>query len=234
MSTRILAIDTATEACSAALMEDCLLLERYVVAPREHTQRILPMVDSLLAEAGIKLKELDALAFSRGPGSFTGVRIGIGIAQGLALGADLPLIGISTLATVAEGAWRQTGVSQILTAINAHMGKVYWAQYQRQAEGKWLGEESETIATPAVLAVLNAHITGCWATAGTGWQIYPTLMSSDNRLQLIPGHTLLPSARDILPLALYLFCRGGAQQAALVQPNYLHNDVMWKKLPGRG
>ncbi|BAE74607.1 tRNA threonylcarbamoyladenosine biosynthesis protein TsaB [Sodalis glossinidius str. 'morsitans'] len=233
MSTRILALDTATEACSAALMlDDDVLLERFTLAPREHTQRILPMVDSLLAEAGMTLKSLDALAFGRGPGSFTGVRIGIGIAQGLALGANLPLIGVSTLAVLAQSAWRQTGVCQVLTAIDARMGEVYWAPYQHQA-GVWLGEEREAVAAPEALASLGASLSGCWATAGTGWQTYPTLFHHEG-LTLVAGHTLLPSARDMLPLALHHYRHGGAQPVALAEPTYLRNEVAWKKLSGRG
>ncbi|RLR18322.1 tRNA (adenosine(37)-N6)-threonylcarbamoyltransferase complex dimerization subunit type 1 TsaB [Sodalis-like symbiont of Bactericera trigonica] len=233
MSTRILALDTATEACSAALMlDDDVLLERFTLAPREHTQRILPMVDSLLVEAGITLKSLDALAFGRGPGSFTGVRIGIGIAQGLALGANLPLIGVSTLAALAEGAWRQTGIGQVLTAIDARMGEVYWAPYQRQA-GMWLGEEHEAVAALEALASLGASLSGCWATAGTGWQTYPTLFHYEG-LTLVAGHALLPSARDMLPLALHHYRHGGAQPVALAEPTYLRKEVAWKKLPGRG
>lgn len=231
MSLSILALDTATEACSAALvLDDELLLERFAIAPREHTQHILPMVDSLLAEAGITLDNLDALAFCRGPGSFTGVRIGIGIAQGLALGADLPLIGVSTLVTLAEGAWRQTGACQVLTAIDARMGEVYWATYRRK-KGLWLGEESEAVAPPASLAALTEDLTGRWATAGTGWQTYPMLLQR-NGLQLLSGETLLPRARDMLPIALHYYRHGGARPVALAEPTYLRNEVA-EKLPGR-
>ncbi|ELL64625.1 hypothetical protein SEE22704_08113, partial [Salmonella enterica subsp. enterica serovar Enteritidis str. 22704] len=93
------------------------------------------MVQEILAASGVSLNEIDALAFGRGPGSFTGVRIGIGIAQGLALGANLPMIGVSTLATMAQGAWRKTGATRVLAAIDARMGEVYWAEYQRDAQG---------------------------------------------------------------------------------------------------
>lgn len=236
MSTRILALDTATEACSAALMlDENNVFERFTLTPREHAQRILPMVDSLLAEAGIALNDLNALAFGRGPGSFTGVRIGIGIAQGLALGADLPLIGVSTLAALAEGAWRQVGVRQVLTAIDAHIGAVYWARYQRQAAGVWLGEDSEAVLTPEALSVQNVDLTGFWAIAGTGWQTYPTLMAliNNDQVQLISGQTLLPSARDMLPLAFHYYRLGGARPVEYAEPSYLRNEVEWKKLPGR-
>ena len=123
MSTRILAIDTATEACSVAVWNQGEIHALFELCPREHTQRILPMVQQVLAESGLALNQLDALAFGRGPGSFTGVRIGIGIAQGLALGADLPMIGVSTLQTMAQGAWRVSGAARVLAAIDARMGK---------------------------------------------------------------------------------------------------------------
>lgn len=120
---RILAIDTATEACSVALWNNGTTFAHFEECPREHTQRILPLVKTILTEGNTALTDLDALAYGRGPGSFTGVRIGIGIAQGLALGADLPMIGVSTLATMAQGAWRMTGATRVLAAIDARMGK---------------------------------------------------------------------------------------------------------------
>ncbi|WP_082800160.1 tRNA (adenosine(37)-N6)-threonylcarbamoyltransferase complex dimerization subunit type 1 TsaB [Candidatus Doolittlea endobia] len=224
---RILAIDTATEACSAALMlNDDVLLERCTFSPREHMLHILPMVDSLLVEAGTTLKSLDALVFGRGPGSFAGIRIGIGIAQGLALGANLPLIGVSTLAALAEGAWRQTGICQVLTAIDARMGEVYWAPYQRKA-GVWLGEECETVASPEAITSLGAMLSGCWATAGTGWQTYPMLLHHAG-LTLVSGNTLLSSARNILPLARQSYQQGSIQPVTLAKPTYLRNTVARK------
>ena len=125
---RILAIDTATEACSAALWNDGNTCAHFELCPREHTQRILPIVQDILTQGGVSLTDLDALAFGRGPGSFTGVRIGIGIAQGLALGAELPMIGVSTLVTMAQGAWRKQGATRVLAAIDARMGEVYWSR----------------------------------------------------------------------------------------------------------
>lgn len=233
MSTRILALDTATEACSAALWINGEISERFDICPREHTQRILPMVDSLLAEAGIGLEQLDALAYGRGPGSFTGVRIGIGIAQGLALGAGLPMIGVSTLAALAQGAWRRCGVCQVLCAIDARMGEVYWAQYRRDEHGGWRGESSEKVIKPQQLALDAIDLAGAWATAGTGWQTYPDLIAQPG-LELIDGQTRLPAAVDMLPLAVLSLEQGGALAVELQAPTYLRNEVTWKKLPGRG
>ncbi|STV39481.1 metal-dependent protease molecular chaperone [Klebsiella pneumoniae subsp. ozaenae] len=136
---RILAIDTATEACSAALWNDGTLSAHFEICPANIPNVSWPLVQEVLTESGTTLSELDALAFGRGPGSFTGVRIGIGIAQGLALGAELPMIGVSTLATMAQGAWRKTGATRVLAAIDARMGEVYWAEYQRDEQGVWHG-----------------------------------------------------------------------------------------------
>lgn len=126
MSAKILAIDTATENCSVALLVNDRVISRSEVAPRDHTKKVLPMVDEVLKEAGLTLQDLDALAFGRGPGSFTGVRIGIGIAQGLAFGAELPMIGVSTLAAMAQASYRLHGATNAAVAIDARMGEVYW------------------------------------------------------------------------------------------------------------
>ncbi len=128
MPTRILALDTATEACSVAVLDGDRVYASFELCARDHTRRILPLVQQLLAVAGLTLHQMDALAFGCGPGSFTGVRIGVGIAQGLALGADLPVIGISTLQTMAQSAWRLQQSEQVLAAIDARMGEVYWAR----------------------------------------------------------------------------------------------------------
>ena len=229
---RILAIDTATEACSVALNNDGTLFAHFELCPREHTQRILPLVKDVLTEGGVALSELDALAFGRGPGSFTGVRIGIGIAQGLALGAELPMIGVSTLATMAEGAWRKSGATHVLAAIDARMGEVYWAEYQRDADGVWHGEETEAVLKPdAVTARLNA-LSGEWATVGTGWQAWPD-MAKDTGLTLTDGGVSLPEAQDMLPIAHHQLSLGHTVAVEHAEPVYLRNEVAWKKLPGR-
>ncbi|WP_145518013.1 tRNA (adenosine(37)-N6)-threonylcarbamoyltransferase complex dimerization subunit type 1 TsaB [Yersinia bercovieri] len=232
MSTRILAIDTATEACSVALWNNGEVQALFELCPREHTQRILPLVQQVLAESGLSLGQLDALAFGRGPGSFTGVRIGIGIGQGLALGADLPMIGVSTLQTMAQGAFRLTAASRVLAAIDARMGEVYWGEFERNAAGDWLGEATEAVMTPEQTLVRAQMLSGRWATVGTGWQTYPELISGSN-VQLTDGQMLLPQAEDMLPLALSLWANGQAVSVENAEPVYLRNEVTWKKLPGR-
>lgn len=228
---RILAIDTATEACSAALWNDGTLSAHFEICPREHTQRILPLVQEVLTESGTTLSELDALAFGRGPGSFTGVRIGIGIARGLALGAELPMIGVSTLATMAQGA-AQTGATRVLAAIDARMGEVYWAEYQRDEQGVWHGEETEAVLKPDAVAERLAQLSGEWATVGTGWQAWPDLAKASG-LTLSSGEIELPAAEDMLPLACYLLAAGKTVAVEKAEPVYLRNEVAWKKLPCR-
>ncbi|MEB5922785.1 MULTISPECIES: tRNA (adenosine(37)-N6)-threonylcarbamoyltransferase complex dimerization subunit type 1 TsaB [Franconibacter] len=229
---RILAIDTATEACSAALWDNGTAYAHFELCPREHTQRILPLVREILNQSGVSLSELSALAFGRGPGSFTGVRIGIGIAQGLALGANLPMIGVSTLATMAQGAWRKTGATRVLAAIDARMGEVYWGEYQRDHEGVWHGEETETVLKPDAVAERLKQLDGEWATVGTGWPAWPSL-AQDSGLSLYDGEMLLPAAEDMLPLACQLFIAGRTVAVENAEPVYLRNEVAWKKLPGR-
>jgi tRNA threonylcarbamoyladenosine biosynthesis protein TsaB len=232
MSLRILAIDTATEACSVALYDGGETRAYFELCPREHTQRILPLVQQILSESGLALKQLDALAFGRGPGSFTGVRIGIGIAQGLALGAALPLLPVSTLLAMAQQAYRLHGAQQVLTAIDARMGEVYWAQYQRLHSGQWTGEQSESVLKPEQLSAQGLQLNGQWFTVGTGWQTYPQLFA-EYQPQLVASDVLLPAAEDMLPLACQAWQQGVRIAPEHAEPVYLRNEVTWKKLPGR-
>ncbi|MBS0855370.1 MULTISPECIES: tRNA (adenosine(37)-N6)-threonylcarbamoyltransferase complex dimerization subunit type 1 TsaB [unclassified Tatumella] len=229
---KLLALDTATEACSAAIFNQQQQDARFEIAPRDHTRRILPLVSELLEGQQLTLTDLDALVFCRGPGSFTGVRIGIGIAQGLALGADLPMIGVSTLATLAEGAWRGQQASRVLTAIDARMGEVYWAEYQRDAQGEWQGSETEQVLSPQQAQQRMQQLSGAWVTAGTGWQTYPQLQQ-EHCLQLTASDAELPCAADMLPLAINQWRKGALSDVAAIEPVYLRNEVTWKKLPGR-
>lgn len=225
---RILALDTATEACSVALLDrdHCYYLSER--CPGEHTQRILPMVDQLLKQRSVCLSQLQAIAFGRGPGSFTGVRVGIGVAQGLGLGANLPLLGVSTLATMAQGAWRVTAVSRVLTAIDARMGEVYWAEYQRDTQGYWQGEATEALLTPEAAAQRLCQLTGEWVTAGSGWQKWPEI-AQNRQLLLRDSGILCPAAQDMLPLAVRLYQQQAAVAVEHSEAVYLRNNVAWQK-----
>lgn len=164
---KLLAVDAATEACSVALLTGDSIYERHVVSPRGHAQRLLNMVDEVTTEAGMTLKSLDAIAFDRGPGSFTGVRVGTSVTQGLAFGADLPVIPVSSLATIAQGVWRETGHTQVLSVIDARMGEVYWGYYiAKEGVMELQGTEHVTKAE----AITPAD--GEWYGAGTGWHAY--------------------------------------------------------------
>ncbi|MBP6121267.1 MULTISPECIES: tRNA (adenosine(37)-N6)-threonylcarbamoyltransferase complex dimerization subunit type 1 TsaB [Providencia] len=231
MSSRILAVDTATEACSVALLCDGEIISRFTISPREHTQKVLPMVEEVLAEAGMKLNQLDALAFGRGPGSFTGVRIGVGISQGLALGANLPMIGVSSLMALAQGAFRIAGQANVLVAIDARMSEIYCAQYQRNEQGFWLGEETEAVLIPDDFKAKFSSLRGQWGCAGTGWEAYPQLLAEQSFIT--DSQVTLPDAQDMLPIALQLWQAGKVIAVEEVEPTYLRNEVTWKKLPGR-
>jgi tRNA threonylcarbamoyladenosine biosynthesis protein TsaB len=232
MSIKILAIDTSTENCSVALVIDDAYFVRREVAPRDHTKKVLPMVDDVLNEAGVALSELDALAFGRGPGSFTGVRIGIGIAQGLAFGADLPMVPISTLAAMAQGSFRLSGAQFVASAIDARMSEVYWARYARLENGDWQGIDDEKVTSPQDVADLSCDDGYRWTQAGTGWQAYPDQLCQ-LKFDTQAGEILYPDAEDIAFLAKFAFAKGDAVTVEQSSPVYLRDKVAWKKLPGR-
>lgn len=225
---KLLAVDTATEACSAALMIGDSVLERFDIAPRAHARLLLPMLDSLLAEAGVKLADLDAIAFGRGPGSFTGVRIAASVVQGLAFGADLPVLPVSTLAALARAALQTTEATHVLAAIDARMDEIYWASYQRDARGEpqAVSEEQVTAAQDLKIAV-DAD----WYGIGTGWAAYESVLRPQFGDQLLGcDGQALPRAAHIAQLAALDFAEGKALSAELALPVYIRNQVA--KRPG--
>lgn len=232
MSAKILALDTATENCSVAVIDGDKTFFRSEVAPRDHTKKILPMVDEVLKEAGLKLADVDALAFGRGPGSFTGVRIGIGIAQGLGFGAELPMIGVSTLKAMAQGSYRVHSAEQVACAIDARMSEVYWGRFERQQDGDWSEVDAECVIPPALLAEEVKGTSGEWTQAGTGWDAYAEELAPLS-LPTKAGEVLYPDARDIAFLAQFEFAKGNTVDAEAASPVYLRDKVAWKKLPGR-
>ncbi|PTT56810.1 tRNA (adenosine(37)-N6)-threonylcarbamoyltransferase complex dimerization subunit type 1 TsaB [Aeromonas sp. HMWF015] len=228
---KILAVDTATEACSAALLVGDKLFSRWEEAPRDHTRKILPMVQAVLDDAGISLSDLDAIAFGRGPGSFTGVRIGIGVAQGLAFGAGVPLIGISTLAAMAQGAYRLDGAEQVLTAIDARMNEVYFGRYEL-IDGRMQLVGDEVVSEPVALVDVRGKLAGRVTCVGTGFETYGETLSGLAD-ELAESQVRFPAAEDMLPLARAAWLAGEAVPVEQATPVYLRDKVTWKKLPGR-
>lgn len=222
---RLLALDTATEACSAALLLDGTLRERYEVIGRGHADRLLPMADELLRDAAIDVRGLDAVAFGRGPGGFTGLRIAAAIAQGLAAGAGLPVLPVSDLAALAVGGARISGSSRVLACMDARMGQVYWAAYE-VAGDEAAASSPESLSAPEAVVLPDA---GPWFGAGHGLAAWPELAARLGGALAGVDATLLPRASDIARLAARDLESGLALPAARAQPRYLRDDVVHKR-----
>lgn len=224
---KVLAIETATEACSAALLIGDSLHERYQLAPREHNRLILPMIEALLAEADCPARSLDLIAFGRGPGSFTGVRMAAGVTQGLALGLDLPVIGISTLAALAFDALaRYPALARAYPCLDARMHEVYWAVYDRDADGypQLAGQER---VCPAATVTVPPGMAGIGI--GSGWSTYADILSrkAEGCLAAVLSDRF-PGAGAVARLAARRFPREGGVPAELALPVYLRDDVARK------
>ncbi len=169
---KILALETSGTGCSAALLIDEHLEQRHQEAPRQHADLILGMLDALLQKAQLPLREIDAIAYGRGPGSFTGVRIAAAVAQGIAFGAARPVIGVSTLAATARAASRRTGCRRLACALDARMGQVYWGCFEINAEEQLIAIGDEDVINPELTPVLEGK---GWCGVGSGWGAYPAL-----------------------------------------------------------
>jgi tRNA threonylcarbamoyladenosine biosynthesis protein TsaB len=220
---RVLALDAATEACSAALFVDGEVSERFEVIGRGHAGRLLPMADGLLQAAGVVLRELDGVGFGRGPGGFTGLRIAAGVAQGLAAGIARPVVPVSNLAAVAAGAARESGASRILACMDARMGQVYWAAFDcRAAVPALVGEEH--LSAPGEVELPAG---GAWQGAGHGFAAYADLAARLGLASVDPGR--LPRAGDIARMAASSLAAGGGLAAAAGVPVYLRDDVVHRR-----
>jgi len=231
---KILCIDTATEACSVALLNGNQVTDRYQLAPREHANLTLPMVEELLAESSLTLQQLDAIACDVGPGAFTGIRIGVGIAQGLAFAADLPTIALSSLALLAIGGHSDNLQQRHwLCAIDARMDEVYFAAYRIDSahQVELIGEEA--VIHPS--AIDWSNLSAQWplgecGLVGSGWPVYAEqFYLASNRLDA--GQWLadrFPRAKHGLALADKKLNQGQADAAETLQPVYLRNQVAEK------
>mgnify|MGYP006071316857 FL=1 len=221
----ILAIDTTTSSCSAALLLDHELITQCQVAERNHTQLILPMVDALLNKGGLKLSQISVIAFTSGPGSFTGIRVGFGIVQGLAFGADLPVLPVSSLETLAHTAIRKLKLQKnthIIPMLDARMHEIYWAQFNYNS-GNLTRINADCVSPPEALSAVIKN---------------PSIMIGDglNYSDRLPEKSLdfchislLPEAQDIFKIACPLIEKGEVIDIQEASPMYLRNQITWKK-----
>lgn len=218
---RILALETSTEYCSVALWQDGSCISRSELAGQKHSELLIGMLDGLLREAGTSLAQLDGIAFGAGPGSFTGVRIACGTAQGLALGACLPVAGISTLLALAQA----SGHDKVVAALDARMGEIYHAAYQKRA-GEWAAVCEPVLCLPQFAPAVEGL---GWFGAGSGFNMYESILGNHYADQLTGMDSLaIPQASAIAELAAGQFASGMGMDAALAAPVYLRDKVALK------
>jgi tRNA threonylcarbamoyladenosine biosynthesis protein TsaB len=214
----ILALETSTEQCSVALQSGDMLVLRHVHAGQSHSELILPMVKEVLDEAQLQLSQVDGIAFGAGPGSFTGLRIACGVAQGLAFGVGIRVAPIGTLLALAEA----TRATRVIACLDARMGEIYHAAYQLQAEG-W-----EEVSAPVVCRAESAPmLSGAdWLGCGSGFAAYPEALAQRYRGQLKEMQPdLFPNAREIAKLASPAFAKGATLAAEAASPIYVRDRV---------
>jgi tRNA threonylcarbamoyladenosine biosynthesis protein TsaB len=220
---RILALDTATPACSTALLTEDKVISREIATERGHAEHILAMIDAVLIEGGIDLRDVDALAFGRGPGAFTGVRLATSVAQGLAFGAELPIVPVSDLAAVAQRVFDlDERLQHVLVCNDARMREVYWACFDRGATGFAQLSGAEHVSGIAGIA-LPEPWRGCIGGGGRGFRVYPEIGTAMNLTTI--WDELLPRAVDIARLAWPEVVAGRTCRAEEAIPVYLRDDV---------
>lgn len=225
--TSILALDASSDACSVALWRDGVIDELFEISPRSHTKRLLPMVDELLNKHGIKGAELNAIAFSAGPGSFTGLRICLGIVQGLAFGWQCPVVPVSTLHAMALTAQRELSIAAdepILVALDARMGEVYAGLYQAQSDGV-KAVAKDAVLAPETVASNFSLAESKLVAIGPGWH-YSDMPDTGGAEATLEWY---PKAQDVATLAVQALTSGESIDAMTAEPIYLRNTVSWKK-----
>jgi tRNA threonylcarbamoyladenosine biosynthesis protein TsaB len=219
----LLAIETSTETCSVALSVNAEIMQRYRHAPRQHAELLLPWVQEVLAEGGIGFDTIDAIAFSRGPGSFTSLRIGIGIVQGLAWASDCPVIPVSSLAATAQTA-AAGAVDKALVALDARMGEVFAGLFRLNDRGIMTLDGEEVVCSPDLVKVVNEP--GIYG-VGVGFERYPSLQQQAVPLAGIQAD-IWPDARAVISLAQAWMLENKPLPAELAQPVYLRDNVAQK------
>jgi tRNA threonylcarbamoyladenosine biosynthesis protein TsaB len=226
---KLLALDTSGDACSAALLVDGLIISRYELAPRRHAEIVLPMFDELLQEAGATIAQLDAVAVGVGPGAFTGLRIAVGVVQGLAFAHDLPVVPISTLTALAQRGWREQGAQQVLAGFDARLQEVYWSACRLNEHEIMVAIDDEQVCRPEEVPVPDS---GSWLGLGSAWLTYSEVLAprlGEYCQQWLDDRG--PHAHDIAMLGHQAFLAGRAVTAEQVLPVYLRNNVARKSQP---
>lgn len=220
----LLAIETATETCSVALAINGEILEQYQHAPRQHAELLLPWVESVMAEAGIGFSALDAIAFSRGPGSFTSLRIGIGVVQGLAWASDTPVVPVSSLAATAQTAVNH-GVTSALVALDARMNEVFTCTFEANDNKIMVPTSKERVCSPLDIQLSDdSEMFG----VGIGFDRYAALSVLAERLAGVQSN-IWPKASSVLQLAQEWLKSHEPLTAEQAQPVYLRDNVAKKQ-----
>jgi tRNA threonylcarbamoyladenosine biosynthesis protein TsaB len=214
---KLLAVETSTELCSAALLRGDELLVEQALAPNQHAELLEPMVRRLLARTGLGIRHLDALAFGQGPGSFTGIRIGCGLVQGLAFATGLPVVPVPSLLALAE----QSGESRVLSALDARMGEAYFAAYSRMG-GDWSAVLPPQLVRQGSLPVLPGRD---WVATGSGFDAFDWLRGAYAPQVSHRIETDLPRAASVARVAARAYLRGEAMPAEEATPLYLRDKV---------
>ncbi len=232
MTITLLAIETCSESCSVALLHNGEHQQLLSTQPKGHADNVLPMVEQLLAQAELSMSGIDVIAFTRGPGAFTGVRIGTSVAQGLALATDLPLIAVSSLAVLAQGCYRETESKYCLTALDARMSEVYFGIYRVNEAGIMVSTQEDQVAKPLGLQIAteDEYISkqhNCQA-MGAGWVNYPDQMRQRFKLWKLreQEHFPYPEAQDLLTQAIWLFEKNEVVDPAQALPVYIRDKVV--------
>ncbi|PPI86767.1 tRNA (adenosine(37)-N6)-threonylcarbamoyltransferase complex dimerization subunit type 1 TsaB [Candidatus Pantoea edessiphila] len=229
MSIQILAINTATEKCSVSVLaqynNEKIIHNCFEITKRNSSAYVLSLIDKVLKISKISLIDINVIAFSIGPGSFTGIRIGINVAQGLSFGRSIKIVGISTLENLAQGAFRYQGATRVLTAINARMNEIYWAEYQLNDNGIWFMHDKEKILSPVDAIKRMNYLNGKWTVAGDAWNVYPDLYKGHS-LVLNPCAYSLPSSEDMIPLTKVAMRKDSFIQLEQINPVYLRNQII--------
>ena len=221
---KLLAFETSSREGSVALLVDGAVQQEFIKTPREQTAQLLPLAARLLADTGLALRDLDGIAFGKGPGSFTGLRIAAAAAQGLGMATGLPLLPVSSLAATAQGMWRIHGSSQTLVCVDARMGEVYWAAFGAR------GGLARAVGNEQLTAPGEVHDAGLesWSAAGSGFDVYADVLDGLKARARGVFPQACPQAADLFPLAAADLAAGRGRMPEEAHPAYLRSESAWK------